>query len=150
MPQLQDDQDVPPLYRNILSCLHYLFLSEVFFAMNQCIWYFGLVLHNNISCVKHMDFCFKFYDENRNMKCIFLLLKCINHFGKINYYLSHSNLESKIYLVISEFVQVNFKLKKGLIERSTEREGSVLIILIRSVISYKLFIIIYNVDTKHK
>jgi hypothetical protein len=38
-------------------------------------------------------------------------------------------------------------LKKGLIERYKEREGSVLIILIRSVISYKLFISIYNVDT---
>ena len=77
-----------------------------------------------------------------------LLLKCINHLGKINYYLSHSNLESKIYLVNSECVLVNFKLKNGLIKRYKEKDGSVLITLIRSVIYYKLFIFIYNVDTK--
>ena len=51
-------------YRNILFCLHYLVLSEVLFAMNKCIWYFGLVLHNSISCVKHMDFSFILDDEN--------------------------------------------------------------------------------------
>ena len=35
----------------------------------------------------------------------FLLLKCIEiDLGKINYYLSHSNLESKKYLINSEFV----------------------------------------------
>jgi hypothetical protein len=80
---------------------------------------------------------------------MFLLLKCIEiGLGKTNYYLSHSNLESKKYLVNSEIVQVNFKLKKGIIERYKERGGSVLIILIWSVISYKLFIIIYNVDIK--
>ena len=84
-----------------------------------------------------------FIDQN-----MFLLFKCINLLGKINYCLSHSNLESKIYLVNSEFVQVNFKLKNGLIERYKEKEGSVLITLIMSVISYKLFIFIYNVDTK--
>ena len=77
-----------------------------------------------------------------------LLLKCINHLGKKNYYLSHSNLENKIYLGNSEFVLVNFKLKNGLIERYKEKDGSVLITLIRSVIYYKLFILIYNVDTK--
>ena len=79
---------------------------------------------------------------------MFLLLKCINLLGKINYYLSYSNLESKIYFVNSEFVLVNFKLKNGLIERYKEKDGSVLITLIRSVIYYKLFIFIYNVDTK--
>jgi hypothetical protein len=42
---------------------------QILFAMNKCIWYFGLVLHNSISCVKHMDFYFKFYDENWNLKC---------------------------------------------------------------------------------
>ena len=79
---------------------------------------------------------------------MFLLLKCINLLSKINYYLSHSNLESKIYFVNSEFVLVNFKLKNGLIERYKEKDVSVLITLIRSVIYYKLFIFIYNVDTK--
>ena len=43
---------------------------------------------------------------------------------------------------------VNFKLKNDLIERYKEKDGSVLITLIRSVIYYKLFIFIYNVDTK--
>ena len=39
-------------------------------------------------------------------------------------------------------------MKKDIIERYKERGGSALIILIRSVIYYKLFIFIYNVDTK--
>ena len=98
-------------YLSSLPCLVRFYL--------QWINAFGIldfVLHNSISCVKHMDFCFKFDDENWNLKCnpncpkkfihqnMFLLLKCINHLGKINYYLSHSNLESIIYLVNSEFV----------------------------------------------
>jgi hypothetical protein len=33
-------------------------------------------------------------------------------------------LKSKIYLVNSEFVQVNFKLKNGFIERYKEKEGN--------------------------
>jgi hypothetical protein len=49
-------------HRNILFCLYYLVLLEVLFPMNKCIWYFGL--HNTISCVKHMNFCFRFDDEN--------------------------------------------------------------------------------------
>jgi hypothetical protein len=49
---------------------------------------------------------------------IFLLLKCIKiDLGKINYNLSHSNSESKKYLVNSEIAWANFKLKQGIIER---------------------------------
>jgi hypothetical protein len=46
-------------------------------------------------------------------------------------------------VVNSEFVQVNFKLKNGLIERYKEKDGSVLITLIRSVI-YKLKSMFYT------
>ena len=52
----------------------------------------------------------------------------------------HSNLEREKYLVNSEFVWANLKLKQGIIERYKDREGSLLMILITSVISYKLFI----------
>jgi hypothetical protein len=61
---------------------------QILFAMNKCIWYFGLVLHNTISSVKHMDLYFKLYDRNKTIEMqpklylfvhqnIFLLLKCI-------------------------------------------------------------------------
>jgi hypothetical protein len=55
---------------------------------------------------------------------MFALLKCINHLGKINYYLSHSNLESIIYLVNSEFVK--FQIEEGP-HRKIQREGMVCI-----------------------
>jgi hypothetical protein len=36
--------------------------GQILFVMNKCVWYFGLVLHNSISSVKHVDFYFKFDD----------------------------------------------------------------------------------------
>ena len=102
-----------------ISYFFFITLScQILFAMNKFIWYFGLVLHNSISCVKHVDFYFTFYDKHATKlwtkmqpklylfihQNIFLLLKCIEiDLGKINYYLSNSNLESKTYLVNSEF-----------------------------------------------
>ena len=103
-----------------ISYFFFITLScQILFAMNKFIWYFGLVLHYSISCVKHVDFYFTFYDKNATKlwtkmqpkaylfihQNIFLLLKCIEiDLGKINYYLSNPNLESKKYLVNSEFV----------------------------------------------
>jgi hypothetical protein len=142
-------------YIEISSFVFITLSCQILFAMNKFIWYFGLVLHNSISCVKHVDFYFTFYDTNETKlwtkmqpklyifihQNTFLLLKCIEiELGKINYYLSNSNLESKKYLVNSEFVEVNFKLKQDIIKRYKESDGSVLIILIRSIISSILFV----------
>ena len=57
----------------------------------------------------------------------FLLLKCIEiDLGKINYYLSNSNLESKKYLVNSEYFVGKFQIEAEH-HRKIQREGRVCI-----------------------
>jgi hypothetical protein len=80
-----------------------------------------------------MIFCRSSLFIHQNM---LLLLKCIKHLGKINYYLSHSNLESKIYLVNSEFVWIEK------ICRISWRQNKFKMV----VISLELYIIRYKIN----